>query len=73
MLLLKKERCFDFRKNEEANEHKRRLYEREWVQSHHNVPYDASWSMPENRSSLDAYVRTRTFTNVLPRVLPTAD
>ena len=29
--------------------------------------------MPENRSSLAAYVRTRTRTNVLPRVLPTAD
>ena len=29
--------------------------------------------MPENRNSLAAYVRTRTRTNVLPRVLPTAD
>ena len=28
---------------------------------------------PENRSSLAAYVRTRTRTNVLPRVLPPAD
>ena len=28
--------------------------------------------MPENRSSLAAYVRTRTRTNVLPRVLPPA-
>ena len=28
--------------NGEANEHKRRLYERESVQSQHNVPYDAS-------------------------------
>ena len=29
--------------------------------------------MPENRSLRAAYVRTRTRTNVLPRVLPTAD
>ena len=29
--------------------------------------------MPENRRSLAAYVRTRTHTNVLPRVLPPAD
>jgi hypothetical protein len=28
--------------------------------------------MPENRSSMVAYVRTRTRTNVLPRVLPPA-